>query len=292
MKKNQIVLAVLLTIMFGFIACSSDDNGKTDNVEQISETQLPEHSKSFVRKVFPNASFRHTAKVTEPNYYGTVYATSLDNKVEIDFDRAGNWTEVEMSDNSAIPMDFLRVEVAHILDYVNKNYVGHTILELDRDLTRGFEVTLSNSLELIFNIKQEFIGVDLDMDKDKMLISTAELPQVANTFLKEHFSAAQAVLVKKELDRSEDQYKVYLSNGVKIEFNKRGEWIQLETKRDVSIPDVLIPINVMSFINAKYGSYKIESIEKELSGYQIELINGGQEIELLFSHEGTFIGID
>ncbi|MCC9044419.1 PepSY-like domain-containing protein [Myroides sp. M-43] len=292
MKKSKIVLAVLLTVMIGFTACSSDDNGKANNVEQINEKQLPEQSKSFIKSVFPNASFRHVAKVTKPNYYGTTYASSLDNRVEIDFDNAGNWTEVEMSDNSALPIGFLKSEVPHILEFVNKNHKGQSIIELDRNIKKGFEITLNNNLELIFNLKQEFVGVDLDLDKDETLINASELPQLAQNFLKEYFNTANIVLVKHELDKEGDEYKVYLSNGFKIEFNQVGEWLQVETRRMETIPLALIPVRAMTYINSNYSAFKIESIEREQANYQIELVNGKQEVELLFDREGNFLRKD
>ncbi|WP_121967076.1 PepSY-like domain-containing protein [Myroides sp. N17-2] len=292
MKKSKIVLAALLTVMIGFTACSSDDDGKGNNVEQISEKQLPENSRSFIKTVFPNASFRHVSIVTKPNYYGTTYTSGLDNRVEIDFDSAGNWTEVEMSDDSAIPLEFLKSEVPHILEFTNKNYKGQSIIELDRDIRKGYEVTLSSNLALIFNPKQEFIGVDLDLDKDEILINASELPQVAQSFIKEYFSTATVVLAKKELNREGDEFKVYLSNGFKIEFDHLGNWKQIETKQNVAIPLALIPIKAMAYINANYGTFKIESIEKEHTNYQIELVNGQQEVELLFDKEGNFLRID
>ncbi|KUF43906.1 PepSY-like domain-containing protein [Myroides marinus] len=292
MKNSKIVLAVLLMAIVGFTACSSDDNGKGSNVEQISEDQLPTNSKTFLRSVFPNASFRHTAKVTTPNYYGTEYTTSLDNKVEIDFDKAGNWTEVEMSDHSAIPTEFLKQEVSTILDYVNKNYPGMSILELDRDMKRGYEVTLSNGLELIFNIKQEFVGLDLDMDRDEVLIVASELPSTAQKFLKDTFAGAEVVLAKKELDREGDEYKVYLSNGVKVEFDKVGNWIEVEVKHTAIMPETVVPVNVMTYVKTHYSTYKIVSIEKERDTFQIELVKGNQEVELLFDKEGNFLRIE
>lgn len=292
MKKSKIVLAALLMTMIGFTACSSDDNGSKSNVEQINQDQLPANTKNFISTVFPNASFRHAAKVTTPNYYGTEYTTSLDNNVEIDFDKAGNWTEVEMANDTAIPTEFLKKEVPTILSYVNKNYPGMFILELDRDMKRGYEVTLSNGLELIFNTKQEFVGVDLDMDSDEVLIVVSDLPASAQKFLKDTFAGTEVVLVKKELDREGDEYKVYLSNGVKVEFDKVGNWIEVEVKHTAVMPESVIPVKAMDYVKTNYPTFKIVSVEREGDILQMELVNGKQEVELLFDKSGNFLRID
>ncbi|MCA4806521.1 PepSY-like domain-containing protein [Myroides odoratimimus] len=292
MKKRKIALALMLAVALGFTACSSDDNGKGHKVEKITEEQLPANSKSFLKTVFPNSSLRHATKVTTPNYYGSLYATQLDNRVEIDFDKAGNWTEVEMEDDSAIPVEFLKSEVAHIYDYVVKNYKGISITEIDRDMKRGYEVKLSSGLELIFNTKQEFVGIDLDLDRDEELISGTDLPQKAQDFLKTHFTGVELVLVKKELDRAGDEYKVYLANGVKVEFTAAGEWKEIEAKRNVVIPSTVIPEAMNTYIVKNYNKFHIESIEKEHNTYQVELVNGIQEIELVFDQEGNFLRID
>lgn len=292
MKKRKIALALMLAVALGFTACSSDDNGNDHKVEKITEEQLPANSKSFLKTVFPNSSLRHATKVTTPNYYGSLYTTRLDNRVEIDFDKAGNWTEVEMEDDSAIPVEFLKSEVPHIYDYIVKNYKGFSITEIDRDMKRGYEVKLSSGLELIFNTKQEFVGVDLDLDRDEELIVGTDLPQKAQDFLKTHFTGVELVLVKKELDRAGDEYKVYLANGVKVEFTTTGDWKEIETKRNVAIPSTIIPSAMNTYIVKNYNKFHIESIEKEHNTYQVELVNGAQEIELVFDLEGNFLRID
>ncbi|MEK6494915.1 PepSY-like domain-containing protein [Myroides odoratimimus] len=292
MKKRKIALALMMVMALGFTACSSDDNGNDHKVETISPEQLPAGSKSFLSTVFPNASLRHTAKVSTPNYYNSAYKTTLDNRVEIDFDKAGNWTEIEMEDNSAVPTEFLKKEVPHIYEYVTNAYSDLFIVEVDRDMNRGFEVKLSSGLELIFNTKQEFVGVDLDLDRDEELIEKAMLPQKAQDFLKTNFPGVEVSLVKKELDREGDEYKVYLANGVKVEFNQVGEWIEIETKQNTAIPAGIIPANILTYIDANYKDFRLETIEKEYDSYQVEIVKGRQEVELIFDKAGNFLRID
>lgn len=47
-----------------------------------------------------------------------------------------------------------------------------------------------------------------------------------------------------------------------------------------------------TYIVKNYNKFHIESIEKEHNTYQVELVNGAQEIELVFDLEGNFLRID
>lgn len=289
MKKIIIALALFGALTPGLTACSSDDNHATQ-VEQVTLDQLPANTKQFIETAFPNAVIVKATKVNTPNYYGSFYQLILDNNIEIDFDKSGNWTEIETRDHTAIPAAFLQQEVPLIQAYVTEHYKGSFIVELDKN-TKGYQVTLNSDLELIFNAQQEFIGLDLDLDEDEQLIDEDQLPTVAKNFLSTHFNDASIVLIKKEQD-SKTTYNVYLSDGFKIEFNQEGEWIEIESKQNKEIPTVLLPNALTSYIQLHYSDYKLVGIEKKGQGFEVELQRGRQEIELLFDREGNFIKVD
>ncbi|MDM1405683.1 PepSY-like domain-containing protein [Myroides marinus] len=85
---------------------------------------------------------------------------------------------------------------------------------------------------------------------------------------------------------------MYLSNGVKVEFDKVGNWIEVEVKHTAIMPETVVPVNVMTYVKTHYSTYKIVSIEKERDTFQIELVKGNQEVELLFDKEGNFLRIE
>ena len=289
MKKKLIALVLFGALTIGVTACSSDDNTST-KVEHVTLDQLPGNTKKFIETTFPNAVIVQATKKNTPNYYGTFYQLTLDNNISIDFDKSGNWTEIETRNNTALPEAFLAQEVPLILAYVNANYPDSFLVELDKN-ARGFEATLNSGLELIFNAKQEFVGLDLDLDRDEELINEDQLPSAAKRFLTEHFSQASIVLIKKEVGR-QTTYDVYLSNGFNIEFDQQGAWTEIESKQDNEIPSVLLPPALITYVQQHYSDYKLVGVEKNRQGFDVELKKGRQEVELLFDQEGNFLRID
>lgn len=290
MKKKIIAIALFATLGLSFTACSSDD-GNAANTEQITLAQLPTHTQAFITRTFPNATVLRATKINKPNYYGSYYSLVLNNNITLDFDQAGNWTEIETEDHTAIPADFLTQEVPLIQTYVAEQYKGNYIIEIDRD-HQGYEVTLNNELELIFNADQQFVGIDIDKDEDEQYITLAQLPALVQSFLQTYFSTADVVLIKQETEARETTYKVYTHNGFKIELNQQGNWIEIETKQNQDIPTALVPAPLVTYIQTHYGDFKLTGIEKKSQGFEVELTKGRQEIELLFDPQGNFIRID
>lgn len=292
MKKNNIVLAGILALTLSVTACKKEKNDGTVITEESKGVKLPENMYSFIMSVFPKAIVKETIELTQPNYYGSTYSTNLDNNMKVDFDREGNWTEVEMLDNSAIPVEFLEKEVPAIFTYVQANYPNVSIIEVDKDSKKGYEISLSDHKELVFNHNQEFVGLDLDLDKDEELVQETQIPEKAQAFIAEKFGDAMVVLVKKELDIKGDEYKVYLSNGYKIEFDNAGEWKEIKGSQQNELPSSVILGNITSYIKANYATYKMVSIERERGNFQIEIEQGANDLELLFDVNGKFLGID
>lgn len=289
MTKKIIALAVFTTLTFGFTACNNDDSNPVQ-FEQVALEKLPKNTQQLIEDAFPNATLLEANKVSKLNYYGSFYLLRLDNKIEINFDREGNWTEIETIDHSALPVEFLMQEVPLIQAYVVEHYNSNFIIEIDRD-RQGYEVTLNSELELIFNVNQEFVGVDLDLDNDEQLINYQQLPTAAQALLKTHFSTAEVVLIKQENDEEGTEYKVYLNDGFKIEFNQQGDWKEIETKQNKAIPVALLPTPLTTYIQANYSVYKLVGIEKNRV-FEVELVNGKQELELIFDLAGNFLKID
>ncbi|WP_158963857.1 PepSY-like domain-containing protein [Myroides fluvii] len=290
MNKKIIAIALFTTLSFTFTACSSDDNNPVQ-IEQVTLEQLPTTTQQFIANTFPNASVVGANKVTKPNYYGSYYKITLNNRVEIDFDQDGNWTEIETEDRSAIPTDFLVQEVPLIYAYTTEHYKANYIIEIDRE-RKGYEVKLNNELELIFNKDQVFVGIDSDTADDDELISYVDLPPSVQSLLNEHFSSSEFVLIKKEVDAKETEYKVYTTDGFQLEFNQAGDWMAIESKQGKEIPTALFPATITTYIQQHYSAFKHTGIEKKRTGYEVELKKGKQEIELLFDQEGNLLGID
>ncbi len=68
------------------------------------------------------------------------------------------------------------------------------------------------------------------------------------------------------------KYDVVFTNGEKIEFDKNGEWKEIDCKFS-AVPDILVPQQIQDHIKKQFPQNKIIQIEKDSKGYEIKLNN-------------------
>lgn len=124
-------------------------------------------------------------------------------------------------------------------------------------------------------------------DNDEKHLDYNELPNVAKSFINNHFGDNEVRSVIKEYDDLTYHYEVYLTDGTKIEFNKNGEWCEVENRVE-GVPTSILPAGIISYVQENYGSYFIVSVERDRQ-YDIELNN---DLDLDFSLDGDFIRVD
>ncbi len=256
----------------GLLSACDDDDDKV-----ISYDKLPVTSQSFIESHFPGVE----AVLVEKDDDG--YDVRLSNGVEIDFNLNGEWDEVD-GKNQELPEGIRSLIPASIVEYVTTNYPDQAIVEINKE-PYGYEVGLSNAVELEFNADGEFIRVD-DNDDD-ITISYDKLPAVSRSFIESHFPGVKTVLI----ERDNASYDVRLGNGVEIDFNLNGEWDNVDGKNQALSESILslIPASITEYVTANYPGQVIVEINKELYGYEIELLN---DVELKFNADGGFIGVD
>ena len=79
----------------------------------------------------------------------------LTDRTEIDFDKKGNWLEVDCK-KSAVPEALIPVPVK---EYVKANFPREIITKIERGRT-GVEIELGNDYSLKFNKKGKFVSMD------------------------------------------------------------------------------------------------------------------------------------
>lgn len=124
------------------------------------------------------------------------------------------------------------------------------------------------------------------------LIQADNLPTKSTAFLNQYFKDARVLSVKKETEGIFGvEYDVVLDNGIDVKFDDKGDWREVEAKIDtnpLSTTDfILAPI--VSYVGAEFPSSAINGIEKEKTGYDVELTNG---IDLKFDLDGKFQRLD
>lgn len=129
-------------------SCSDDKD------EPMVYDQLPEKAQTFLDTYFPSAkisSIEYDAEKDDQDY-----DVKLDNGYNITFDKYGDWVDVEAPEGVVIPAG---IAPAAISKYVSNNYPDAGINEIEKIKT-GYDVYLTNSLNLLFDTDGTYVGWD------------------------------------------------------------------------------------------------------------------------------------
>lgn len=134
-----------------------------------------------------------------------------------------------------------------------------------------------------------FIGMQTaamaDYDKP---INVKQLPAAAQQTLAKSFKNKKVALAKKETGVLSCSYDVIFTNGDKIEFDKSGNWTEIDCKHS-AVPAALVPSAISKYVKAKYPGKKILQIEKDRRNYEVELSGG---LEITFNEKFQVVDID
>ena len=124
-------------IVFLLVCLFSMTIVKADNDKPIEMNQLPVKAQTFITTYFKS--------------YDVVFASGE----KLEFDKSGDWTEVKCK-TVEVPAAIIPEA---ILKYVKANYPEVKILEIEHD-SEGYEIKLSNRLEIKFNNKFQVVDID------------------------------------------------------------------------------------------------------------------------------------
>lgn len=140
MKK----LFLFLTVILGICSASARDTYTHDvNV-------LPAAAQTIIKNNF-KADVNHI-KIDKEWGRISEYDVVLNDGTEITFDRNGNWKDIEVRRNSSVPASLVPSAIA---SYVKQNQKNATIIGIEKK-SSGYEVELSNGVDMLFNAKGEF----------------------------------------------------------------------------------------------------------------------------------------
>ncbi len=121
-------------------------------------------------------------------------------------------------------------------------------------------------------------------------IESSQLPLTATTFIQKHFPSTSISQAAEESEYKKKSYTVWLENGIEIEFDRQGEWKEINSNATLGIPDAIIPARILSYIHQQYPNNKITDIERGKKGdYEIQLDDG---VEITFNRRFEVIDID
>lgn len=119
-------------------------------------------------------------------------------------------------------------------------------------------------------------------------ISVTEIPNKSQKFLKTHFADSKVAYATKDKELLDVTYDVTFVNGDNVEFDKKGEWKEVDCKKS-SVPVAIIPKHIADYVTQNYKGVKILSIDRDKTDYEIELSN---KLDLKFDLKFNLVEID
>lgn len=119
-------------------------------------------------------------------------------------------------------------------------------------------------------------------------ISVTTLPIKAQVLLTNYFGNQKVALATIESGVVSKSYDVVLQNGTKLEFNKKGELTEIDSKQGV-VPVKLIPLSIKNYLQNNYPRQSVKKLEIKKNEYEVELSNG---MDLTFNKHFQLIDID
>ena len=142
-KLGLIISAMFLTLG---VACADVDR-------PISVNELPQKAQKFLKEHFSNREVSFAKE--DPELLHKEYEVVLTDGTKIEFMAGGEWKSVDCRYGS-VPAAIVPKQIA---DYVAKHYPDVKIIKIDRD-RRDYEVSLSNRLELTFDMQFNLVDID------------------------------------------------------------------------------------------------------------------------------------
>ena len=119
----------------------------------ISAHKLPGEAQKFLKSYF--AQNKVVTAVHEKDVSDNDYTVILDNGTKIEFDASGKWESVK-NRNGKMPAGLVPVKIQ---GYISEHYNSFGIEKIERK-RYGYEVELTNDLDLKFSTDGRFIGLD------------------------------------------------------------------------------------------------------------------------------------
>ncbi|MBQ4083126.1 MAG: PepSY-like domain-containing protein [Bacteroidaceae bacterium] len=119
-------------------------------------------------------------------------------------------------------------------------------------------------------------------------VDRSQLPEKAQNFLTTYFPEAKISLARKEFDVMELSYDVIFTDGIKVEFDRKGNWTEVDCLTH-PIPSGIVPESINKVISTHYPEAKITKIERNHREVEVKLDN---RVEFTFNKKMQLIDID
>ncbi len=124
-------------------------------------------------------------------------------------------------------------------------------------------------------------------DNDRV-ITKNELPVKAQQFVNAHFPTSKISYVKEERDFFDRNYEIVFADGVKVEFSRAGEWVDVDCRYS-SVPQAIIPDAIKAYVKEHFPDVQVIEIERKRGNHEVKLSN---KLELVFDKKLKIKDID
>ncbi len=123
--------------------------------------------------------------------------------------------------------------------------------------------------------------------QDKV-IDFSQLPKAAQDFINTYYDQDKVTYITEDSGFLSKEYEVRLADGKEIEFDSKGNWTEVDGKRD-AVPNDIVLTAIQEYVSKSFPNNGIVYIKKSSREYEIELSNG---LDLEFNKRGQFLRID
>ncbi len=140
--------------------------------------------------------------------------------------------------------------------------------------------------KILFLMAMLVSSLQFAMAGDVVTRDVNKLPVAAREMISKHFPQTKVSYIKIEKDLFQStSYDVKLADGIELEFNSKGEWLEIDCKNK-AVPSTFIPQAISKYMKANYSGHKTVKIERDRKGYELTLENG---LEVDFDQFGGFL---
>ena len=121
------------------------------NDKPIKIAEMPGQAQAFIKNYFSTHSVA-LAKM-ETDFLSKSYDVIFTNGDKVEFDKQGRWTNIDC-EHSVVPVGVIPQTIK---DYVQKQYPNAKILKIELTDRKGYDVGLSNDVEIEFDKRLWYI---------------------------------------------------------------------------------------------------------------------------------------
>lgn len=130
-------------------------------------------------------------------------------------------------------------------------------------------------------------GCNNDDDSLKTNLAISEIPVEITDFIALHFPDTPIVDAVVKNKRGVMSYDILLEGHLELEFNENFEIVEIDGH--TKLPDSVIPMPVLEYVNLHYPDNVITDWERKKSTQEVGLDNN---VDLIFDLDGNFIKVD